>query len=297
MDAMEVAPLVAGVALCVVSGAVRIRAWHAAVVDACAGECGTQVRYRDVLVAHLGGAGFNGVIPVHGGDAIKLALLKRRARKARFGLLLGSLGPPAAVEALVTALLLVWVISSGIVGAPGPGQIPVPLVGAALAVVAGLLWLLARKAPKLLADVRRGMHALRQPDLLAKGIAPWIVMARLLRLGGLACFIAAVGLPVTLAGALLVMAVQGGVGSGGPASTALRIAVLTATLPAAVGVGSIGVDTATALVGTHLVVSMTNLAISVGVLALTLRTISPRRVLAYCRAAGRARRVAPAVTK
>ena len=291
---MSAAPLVAGVALCVLAGAVRIKAWHAAIVDACAEDCRARIRYRDVLIAHLGGAGFNGIIPAHGGDAIKLALVKRRAREARLGMLLGSLGPPAALEALLTSFLLAWAVGTGILGAPSPGQIPLPLVGAAAALAAAALWLFARKAPRLLSDVRRGMGALRHPRFLLGGIAPWIVTARLMRLAGLACFIAAVGLPVTLAGALLVMAVQGGVGSGGPASSAIRAAVLTAALPTAVGVSSIGLDTATALIGTQLVVSLTNLTISLTVLAVTLRTLSPRQLVAYLKAATASRRTAPA---
>ena len=228
MWAMHTAPLLAGVALSVLGGVVRMRAWHAALAGTA-----PAVRYRDVVVAHLGGAGFNGVIPAHGGDAVKLALLKRRVPEARFGRLLGSLAPPAAIEALVTALLLAWALATGILGAPSPGQIPLPLVGAAAAVAAGLLWLLARKAPRLLRDVRAGMAALQRPGELGRDVAPWVLVARVFRLTAIACFLAAVGLPATLTGLLVVMAIQGGVGSSGPASAAVRIAVLTATLPAA----------------------------------------------------------------
>src|SRR3954463_15674560 len=126
---MTALPLVAGVVLSVVGGVVRIRAWHGAM-----SEVAPDVRYRDVVVAHLGGAGFNGIVPAHGGDAVKLALLKRRAPDARFGRLLGSLAPPAAVEAMLTALVLAWALSTGVLGAPSPGQIPLPLVGAAAAI-------------------------------------------------------------------------------------------------------------------------------------------------------------------
>lgn len=280
MVGMTAVPLVAGVVLSVLGGAVRVVAWQRSADDAC-GDI--EIRYRDVLAAHLGGAGFNGVIPARGGDAVKLALLKRRAPRAPLGLLLGSLAAPAALEAMLTALLLVWALSTGFLGAPSPGQIPLPMVGAALAVAAGVLWLLSRRAPKLLADVRRGLSALRRPRLMATGIAPWLIAARFMRLGAIACFLAAVGLPVTLVGVLLVMAIQGGVGSGGPASTPLRIAVLAASLPAAVGVASVSMETATALIGTQIAVSVTNLAISLGVLGVTLRTASPRRLLAYAR--------------
>src|SRR5436190_11928155 len=134
MWSVSAAPLIAGVVLSVLGGVLRIRAWHGAMAGVAPG-----VRYRDVVVAHLGGAGFNGVVPAHGGDAVKLALVKRRAADAPFGRLLGSLAPPAAVEALLTALLLVWALSTGVLGAPTwPGQIPLPVVGAAAAVAAGV---------------------------------------------------------------------------------------------------------------------------------------------------------------
>src|SRR4051795_13497299 len=170
---MSALPLIAGVLLSVLGGVIRIRAWHGAM-----SAVAPEVRYRDVVHAHLGGAGFNGIIPAHGGDAIKLALLKRRAPGARIGGLLGSLAPPAAIEAMITALVLVWALSTGVLGTPSPGQIPLPLVGAGLAVAAGLLWLLARKAPRLLRDVRSGMAALRRPGLLARQVAPWVLVAR-----------------------------------------------------------------------------------------------------------------------
>src|SRR3954468_2318253 len=184
MSAMSAAPLLAGVAFCVLGGMVRVRAWQAALSDTT-----PSVRYRDVVLAHLGGAGFNGIVPAHGGDAVKLALLKRRRPEARFGQLLGSLAPPAAVEALVTALLLAWAIAGGVLGTPSPGQIPLPLVGAAAAVAAGVLWILARKAPRLLRDVRSGMAALRHPGELFRAVAPWVLVARAFRLMALGCFL------------------------------------------------------------------------------------------------------------
>jgi hypothetical protein len=287
---MTATPLVAGVLLSVLGGIVRVKAWHGAAVDACAPA---RIRYRDVVVAHLGGAGFNGIIPAHGGDAIKLALLKRRTERAPFGLLLGSLAPPAAVEALMTALLLVWALATGVLGAPSPGQIPLPLVGGAAAVSAAVLWLLARRAPRLLSDVRHGMTALRRPRRLARSVIPWVFAARLIRLASLACFFMAVGLPVTLTGVLLLMAIQGGVGTAGAASAAVRIAVIAASLPAAIGGTHVGFDLAAQLLGAAQLSTMAaNLAISVVVLAITLRTVSPRRLAAYCR--GRAP-VRPAV--
>jgi hypothetical protein len=257
-----------------------MRAWHAALADTA-----PEVRYRDVVAAHLGGAGFNGILPAHGGDAVKLALLKRRATDAPFGKLLGSLAPPAAIEALLTALLLTWALGSGVLDTPSlPGQIPLPVVGAAAALAAGVLWLLARKAPRLLRDVRAGMTTLRHPSSLVRGVLPWVVAARLIRLTAIGCFLTAVGLPVTLTGLLLVMAILGGVGTNGATSAPIRIAVLSASLPAAIGIHSVSLETAATFLGAMQVSAIiANLAISVVVLGITLRTASPRRLLGYCR--------------
>jgi Lysylphosphatidylglycerol synthase TM region len=289
---MTALPLVAAVALTVLGGVVRMRAWHGAVRDVA-----PEVRYRDVVAAHLGGAGFNGIVPAHGGDAVKLALVKRRADEARFGQLLGTLAPPAAIEAFLTALLLGWALWTGVLETPPAGEIPLPLVGAAAAVAAGVLWVLARKAPRLLRDVRAGMAALRHPRELASRVVPWVLAARLIRLLALAFFLKAVGLPATVAGVLVLMAIQGGVGSSGPASAPVRIAVLSASLPAAIG-HSVNLQTAATLIGASQIGPMVaNLTISVVVLAITLRTASPRRVLGYCRENIKAARPAAVATK
>jgi hypothetical protein len=126
------------------------------------------------------------------------------------------------------------------------------------------------------------MAALRKPGELARNIAPWVLVARAFRLAAIGCFLVAVGLPATITGLLVVMAIQGGVGSSGPASAAVRIAVLTTSLPAALGGHEVGVETATTLVAASQVGPLVaNLTISVVVLGLTLRTVSPRRVLAF----------------
>jgi hypothetical protein len=289
---MTALPLVAAVALTVLGGVVRMRAWHGAVRDVA-----PEVRYRDVVAAHLGGAGFNGIVPAHGGDAVKLALVKRRAGEARFGQLLGTLAPPAAIEAFLTALLLAWALWTGVLETPSAGEIPLPLVGAAAAVAAGVLWVLARKAPRLLRDVRAGMAALRRPRELASRVVPWVLAARLIRLLALAFFLEAVGLPATVAGVLVLMAIQGGVGSSGPASAPVRIAVLSASLPAAIS-HSVNLETAATLIGASQIGPMVaNLTISIVVLAITLRTASPRRVLSYCQENIKAARPAAVVPK
>ena len=281
------APLVLGVLLSVLAGVVRVKAWHRVVTAACPG-CG--IRYRDIVMAHLGGAGLNGFIPAHGGDAVKVALLKRRVGAAPLGLLVGSLAPPAAAEAFLTALLLFWAVTSGFFVIPALGDLPLPLLAAGAAIVGGIVFVVARKAPGILRDIWRGMAALRRPRLMASGVVPWLLAARVLRVAAIACFMAAVGLPVVFAGALLVMAVQGGVGSMGPATAPMRIAFLAASLPAVLG-DEVALATATALMGTQLIVSGVNLGISMLVVGAEIRTTSPRVVWNWCRSS--ATRVPP----
>jgi hypothetical protein len=277
MGPMTTLPLVAGVGLSVLAGVVRVRAWFGAIRKTAPG-----LRYRDVLVAHLAGAGFNGLVPAHGGDAVKLALVKRRTADTPVGVLLGTLAPPAAVEAMTTALLLVWALGTGVLGSPPPGAIPLPVVGAAATIAAGVLWLLARRAPRLLRNVRKGMTGLRHPAQLATLIAPWVLCARAVRIAAILCFLSAVGLPATLSGALLVMAVQGGVGSNGPGAP-VRMAILAASLPAVIGV-PVNFQTVAELIGATQVATLAvNLPISIVTLGLTLRTASPRRLVGYCR--------------
>lgn len=279
---MTAAPLIVGLALSVIAGVVRVRAWYRAAVIACPEEC---IRYRDVVIAHLGGAGLNGLVPAHGGDAIKLGLLKRRVPEAPFGLLLGSLVPPALVEALLTVALIAWAASTHLLDPPSLGQLPLPLLLGGLTLVAAIVLVIGRRAPNVLGDLRRGISGLQHPKLLLLSIAPWLVTARLIRIAAICFFMAAVGLPVTLAGALLVMAIQGGVGAMGPATTPMRIAVLAASLPSVTG-GAGGTAEAAALIaGTQLALALVNLGISAVVVGITLRTASPRRLAAYCRAA------------
>jgi len=131
---------------------------------------------------------------------------------------------------------------------------------------------------------------------LARGVVPWVLAGRMFRLAAIGCFLTAVGLPATLAGLLVVMAVQGGVGSSGAASAPVRIAVLAASLPGALN-HAVSLQTAAELTGVAQVAPMVaNLTISVIVLGITLRTASPRRVLRYCRENMKAAKPAPAVT-
>jgi hypothetical protein len=285
---VSLAPLALGIVLHLLASCVRVRGWFHALRAAAPKDA---PRYRDVLVAQLGGAGLNGVLPAHGGDAVKLFLLRERASRLPLATLAGTLVPLALVEAALTAALFAWAASAGFLALTGPvSRLPdvaeVPVLAAAAVLGAVALLVLARRVPRLLVDARRGLAILARPRRLTRAAA-WLAAARLLRVAGIACLMAAVSLPVGIVPALAVMAVLGSTPTVGWASTPVRAMALTAALPAVVGEPINAPKAAALLVAAQLVMAAVNLAISLGVLGVSLGSASPRRLLARARAAAR----------
>jgi len=288
--AMTVVLLVAAaVALQVAAGVVRVRGWFHC-VRASAPSCAT-VRFRDVVIAHLGSSGWNGVLPARGGEAVKVALLRRRLPSTPIGTLAGTLVPTSLVETaftftLVSGLLAVGVASPAAVAGRLPTDARVPMLLVAAAGVLVALWVLRRRASGLLREIGSGLAVLRRPRVLFTRVIPWQLASRVVRLVALAALLAAGGFALAPGVVLLLMAVQGATPSVGPASAAVRVAIVTAALPAAHD----GIDVAHAaqvLMAGMLVSSVVNLVISAVVLALILRTSSPRRMVCYLRAVWR----------
>ena len=85
------------------------------------------------------------------------------------------------------------------------------VVAAVLATGLVLLFrLLRRSARSFLVRLRLGLAILRTPRAYLEGVVTWQALGRVIRLGSLACLLAAFALPVTPATVLLVMAAQGG---------------------------------------------------------------------------------------
>jgi hypothetical protein len=117
------------------------------------------------------------------------------------------------------------------------------------------------------------------------GVAGPQALSRLVRLVAMVCFMKAVGLPVTVNTAILVMAAQsaGRIVPFAPASAGLRVAMLAYGFPAVTDkpVDIAGITSFWFTVGAvHLV---GGLLISVAVLAYTFGTLSPRKALAAIR--------------
>ena len=275
-------------ALQLIAGVVRARAWFHVIRQSWPEA--TDLRYRDVVVAHLGGVGWNAVLPARMGDAVKVAIVNRRMPQRRLALLGSTLVPPGIVEALFTALLLVGLIVTSPVSLRA--LIPSwPLASGALAaggVVCVLLVAAVRCRHRLrefARSVRGGLAVLGRPRVVLTSVVPWLLAGRAVRLLAFACVLPAAGLPVALGPAVALMALQGATPSAGAAATAARIALLSAVL-AATGTGDASAqDVAAALTATYGLTSAVNILVSGAAVAWLLNTTSPHRIIGFVRSA------------
>jgi len=299
--AARVDPLlvVLGTLLYLVAQAVRTRGWHT-ILRAAYPDSG--LRARDTCLAYLAGAGLNGVIPARGGDVAKLALLHRRIEGARYSTLAATFLPETVFETLFGTALVAWALARGFLPVPtSSGELPSvdvslmlahPLLTAIITggLVVGLvaLWrVLRRVGQDFLERFRRGLAIFGSPRRFVTGVASWQALARVIRLGSLAAFMAAFALPVTVTTAVLVMAAQGGgrIIPLAPASAGLRLAMLSYGFVEVTG-EAVDIAAITAFTfGVGAVLLVAGLLLSAAIFAHELETLSPRAGLAKLREA------------
>lgn len=292
--------LLAGLLLHVVASMVRTRGWHT-ILRASYPQA-TQLRARHTMAAFMAGSGLNGVIPARGGDVVKLWLVRRRVPESRWTTLGATFVPETLFETLFGIGLVVWALSQGFLPVPTTsGELPQldvsfvlrhPVASVCLAAVgtaAGIaLWRVARRRIQdLRARLAQGVAILGEPRRFVTGVASWQALSRLIRLGSIAAFLAAFGLPVTAATVVLVMAAHGGgrIIPLAPASAGLRVAMLGYGFAEVTGqpVDIAAITVFTAGVGATTLVA--GLAVAFACLAAELGTVSPRALRAALRQA------------
>jgi uncharacterized membrane protein YbhN (UPF0104 family) len=102
-------PVVYALACQCVKMAVRSRAWRN-ILAAAYPE--SNVRWRSVFGAYAAGVGVNAVIPVRGGDLLRLFLVRRRVKGATYPTLAATLLVETLVDAVLSAALLVWALET-----------------------------------------------------------------------------------------------------------------------------------------------------------------------------------------
>jgi hypothetical protein len=224
------------------SQVVRTRGWFNVLRAAYPGE--HALRARDVTCAYLAGSGFNALLPVRGGDFLRLFMVRRRLPKARYATLAATFGPEALPELVFGILLVIWALAHGFLPVPiSATELPTldvsfvmvhPVLSVCGAVVLGgvgffgVRWARCR-IRDLKARLKQGFAVMRSPRDMVVGVAGPQALSRVVRLVALACFMAAFGLPVEFDTVMLVMAAQG---AGrlvpiAPVSAGLRVAMLS----------------------------------------------------------------------
>jgi hypothetical protein len=284
-----------GVALYLAAQTVRPRGWHT-ILRAAFPEA-TDLRPRDVIRAYLAGAGVNAIVPARGGDVVKLALVRRRIEGARYSTLAATFIPETLFETAFGTALVAWGLAEGFIPVPSTsGELPALDVSLVLghpilsALVLAALVLVGRRLVRALRGaLRQGTAILSSPRRFIVGVASWQALARLIRLGSMAAFMAAFDLPVTPATVVLVMAAQGGgrILPLAPASASLRLAMLSYGFVEVTG-HPVDIAAITAFTfGVGAVMAMSGLAVASAILAHEFGTLSPRRAVARARADGR----------
>jgi hypothetical protein len=122
----DVQLLGAGLVLHLLADLVRNNGWFTVLRAARPDDVG--LRRRDVQAAAFGGRGINALLPARAGDAVKIALLRRRAPDAQIATLAATLIPETLFELCVGLALLTCALSTG--------YLPVDAVADALAYAA-----------------------------------------------------------------------------------------------------------------------------------------------------------------
>jgi uncharacterized membrane protein YbhN (UPF0104 family) len=200
--------------------AVRTRAWRNILAAAFPGSA---VRWRSVAGAYVAGAGVNAVVPVRGGDLLKLYIVKRRIEGATYATLAASLLAETIVDVLLSGLLLLWALQQHVLpGVQVLNHLPsvdwfwlfrhprAAAVGAVIMLGTGFtlgVWAAARIAA-FRARVRQGVAILCTPGLYLRSVVTWQLVDWALRIAGIYFFLRAFHVTANLDNALRVQVTQ-----------------------------------------------------------------------------------------
>jgi uncharacterized membrane protein YbhN (UPF0104 family) len=271
--------------------AARSRAWRNIVAAA---YPGSKVPWLSVFGACAAGAGVNAVVPIRGGDLLRLFLVKRRIEGATYSTLAATLFVETIVDAVLSLVLLVWALQQHVL--PGvhvlnrlpsidwfwlfrhPREAVVVATAVLLLGLAAVLWAIARTA-KFRRRVAQGFAVLRTPGRYLRGVVAWQLVDWALRLATIFFFLRAFHVQANFGNALRVQV----------ASSLSTIVPLT---PAGIGTeqalvvyvlaGHASRSSLLSLsVGMKAILSAFNAVVGLSAVALMLRTLRWRRAVEH----------------
>jgi uncharacterized membrane protein YbhN (UPF0104 family) len=287
LAAVEWRPLAVALSLHLLRLVLRTRAWRTILAAAYPAE---RVRWRGVLGAYVAGVGVNAITPARGGDVVKLYIVKRRIPGSSYATLAATLVVETLFDFVVASLLLLWAIQQGVL--PGLSVLerlpsvdwswflrhPRLSIGlAAVAVVLGLV-LVSRATKAFRHRFADGFAVVRTPRRYMADVVSWQAGSWVCRIASTYFFLRAFGLDPVLRDAFLVQVVQslatvlpftpGGIGT----EQGLLVYAFRGEAPATAVVSF--------SVGMHLALVAVNVLVGFTAIALMLRTLRWRRMVA-----------------
>jgi hypothetical protein len=202
---------------------------------------------------------------------VRVLVLARRSPGTGCALLTGTLVAEAVGECALGAAVLALALAIGVGPELGPSTTSALYAAAGVLALVGV-GLLARRSSRaraFLARAKQGCTALKCPKGYARDVLPWQLASRVLRLGALACFLAAFGLPATPAAVLLVVFAQtsGRLLPFSPASVGAGAALLAATFEPVTGTAVPAAQVAAFFVGTSTVLTVVGTVLALAICA------------------------------
>jgi len=289
LTAVHFLPLALAICCHLLKMACTSRAWRNTLAAAYPDE---RVRWRPIFGAYVAGVGVNAILPIRGGDAVKLMLAHRAIPSATYTTLASSLVVLAIVDALAALSVFAYALTQNVL--PSLDVIPdlpsfdfawflhhrrFSLVLAAVLVVIVLLaciWI-ARRVEEFRARVRQGVVVLRDRPRYLRTVASWQLADWTLRFVTIGFFLRAFEIDPSLRNVLLVQ-------------VTLSLATLVPATPGGIGTeqafivyvfrGAVARSTLLAFsVGMKLTLTAVNVVVGFVAIALSLRTLDLRRAL------------------
>ena len=220
LAAVDVAPLLAAMAVHVAKTFCTSRAWRNALA---ASYPGVEVRQRSIYGAYVAGVGVNALLPARGGDAVRLVLAHRAIDGASYATLASSLVVLSIFDMAMGGVIFGYALTVGVMPSPGAlldlpgfdfrwvGRAPelALALAFALAIVAifGGMWLRFR-VHDLKERLAQGLVVLGDRSRYLRTVAAWQAADWGLRFVAIWLFLGAFDVPQSLQNVLLVQVTQ-----------------------------------------------------------------------------------------
>jgi uncharacterized membrane protein YbhN (UPF0104 family) len=185
----------------------------------------TRVPWWSVFGSYMAGIGVNSIVPVRGGDVLKLYLIKHRVEGSTYPTLTATLLVETIfVDTIVAGAILAWAFSSSLLPSLDVVRVEFPQIDWSwplnhpkAATVIAIVWavflavlvvIAVRRWKSFRARVRQGFAILRPPRRFVTGVVLWQLLSWVLRGASVWFFLEAFRLPATVENTALVLAVQ-----------------------------------------------------------------------------------------